>query len=95
MQKVLYLLTPLFVLSTSPFPNIFVDRHLEDRPGIEPDKSGDCPPSHPIKGNFTTHSGEQCIYHMPGQRFYNKTKAEQCYATEEDARQDECRKSKV
>jgi hypothetical protein len=94
MQKVFYLLTPLFFLSTSNFSNILVDRHLTDRPGIEPDKSGGCPPSHPIKGNFTTYSGEQCIYHMPNQRFYNKTKAEQCYATEEDARQDGCRKSK-
>lgn len=94
MQNVLHFLTSLLFLATSEFSHIFIDRHLADHPGIEPDQTGDCPLSHPIKGNFTTYSGEQCIYHMPGQRFYNKTKAEQCYATEADARRDGCRKSK-
>ena len=48
---------------------------------IKPDRDGNCPVDYPIKGNFTTHSGERCIYHLPGQRFYHKTKAERCYAT--------------
>ena len=25
-----------------------------------------CPVTHPIKGNFTTYSGERCIYRLPG-----------------------------
>lgn len=54
-----------------------------------------CPPSHPIKGNFTTRSGERCIYHMPGQRWYGKTNPERCYATEEEARHDSCWRSNV
>ena len=68
-----------------------IDDH---RTGIPPGAFGNCSESYPIKGNFTTYSGERCIYHLPGQRFYNKTAAERCYATEADARQDGCRKSK-
>jgi hypothetical protein len=65
------------------------------RPGVQPLAGGRCPANYPIKGNFTTHSGERCIYHLPGQRFYSKTKAERCYANEVDAAIDGCRKSKV
>lgn len=53
-----------------------------------------CPPSHPIKGNFTPYSGERCIYHLPGGRFYDKTKPEKCYATP-DAKAAGCRASKL
>lgn len=62
--------------------------------GVVPLKNGDCPIEYPIKGNFTTHSGERCIYHMPGQRFYAKTKAERYYASESEAVKDGCRRSK-
>jgi hypothetical protein len=65
------------------------------RTGTKPLSQGRCPPDHPIKGNFTTRSGEPCIYHLPGQRYYNKTKAERCYASEADAVIDGCRRSKV
>jgi hypothetical protein len=65
------------------------------RPGIKPFAQGHCPADYPIKGNFTTYSGERCIYHVPGQRFYNKTKAERCYASETEAVEDGCRKSRV
>ncbi len=64
------------------------------RPGVPPQDSWTCPASQPIKGNFTTYSGERCIYHVPGGQFYGKTKPERCYATEEEARQDGCRRSK-
>lgn len=64
------------------------------RPGIAPASAWNCPVSHPIKGNFTTYSGERCIYHVPGGRFYEKTKPERCYATEADAESDGCRQSK-
>ena len=85
----------LVFLATSDTWNILVERQVSERPGIAASKTGECPPSHSIKGNFTTHSGERCIYHMPRQHFYAKTKAERCYATEKEARQDGCRKAKV
>jgi hypothetical protein len=64
------------------------------RPGVEPQGAWTCPLSHPIKGNFTTYSGEQCIYHVTADGFYDKTKPERCYATEADARADGCRRSR-
>ena len=62
--------------------------------GVPPDRKGQCPADHPIKGNFTTYSGEPCIYHVPGGRFYDKANAERCYASESSAQADGCRKSK-
>jgi len=64
------------------------------RLGVLPQDAWTCPLTHPIKGNFTTYSGEQCIYHMRGGHFYEKTKPERCYATEADAVKDGCRRSK-
>ena len=64
------------------------------RPGVLPQDAWTCPLTHPIKGNFTTYSGEPCIYHMKGGQYYGKTKPERCYATEDEARQDGCRRSK-
>jgi hypothetical protein len=66
----------------------------QGKQGAAPTDAWTCPVSHPIKGNFTTYSGEACIYHMVGGRFYGKTKPERCYATEEEARKDGCRRSK-
>jgi hypothetical protein len=53
-----------------------------------------CPITHPIKGNFTTYSGERCIHHMPGGTFYGKTRPERCYASEAAAVNGGCRRSK-
>jgi len=64
------------------------------RPGVPPQDVWTCPLTHPIKGNFTTYSGERCIYHMKGGQFYGKTKPERCFATEEDAVKNACRRSK-
>ena len=64
------------------------------RPGVPPQDVWTCSLTHPIKGNFTTYSGERCIYHMKGGQFYGKTKPERCFATEEDAVKDGCRRSK-
>lgn len=64
------------------------------RPGAPPQDAWTCPARQPIKGNFTTYSGEPCIYHLPGGEFYGRTKPERCYATGDDARQDGCRASK-
>jgi hypothetical protein len=63
------------------------------RPGVPPKDARTCPVTQPIKGNFTTYSGERCIYHPPTGEFYGKTKPERCYATGDDARQDGCRAS--
>ena len=62
--------------------------------GVAPVSAWECPGTHPIKGNFTTSSGERCIYHVPGGQFYNKTKPERCYASRDEANVDGCRASK-
>lgn len=93
------LLASLFLVAL--LPGVTDTKATEKRPlashrsGVEPSKTGECSTDHPIKGNFTTRSGERCIYHMPGQRWYQQTKAERCYATEAEAVKDGCRRSKV
>jgi hypothetical protein len=62
-------------------------------PGVPPQDAWTCPPTHPIKGNLTTRTGE-CIYHVRGGRFYERTKPELCFATEAEAQQAGCRRSK-
>lgn len=64
------------------------------RLGVPPQDAWTCPATHPIKGNFTTRSGERCIYHGPGSEFYERTKPERCYASGAEAGQDGCRASK-
>lgn len=44
------------------------------------DGSAVCPDDHPIKGNASSR-----IYHQPGQPSYERTIAEYCFASEEDA----------
>ncbi len=68
--------------------------HAQARPGVAPQDAQTCPTTHPIKGNFTTQSGERCIYHRPGTEFYGRTKPERCYAHRAEAEQDGCRASK-
>ena len=80
-------------------PAIFVAQIVSSpsngvRLGVPPSSAWTCPVSQSIKGNFTTYSGERCIYHISGGQFYGKTKPERCYATEAEALQDGCRKSK-
>ncbi len=62
--------------------------------GVSPTSAWQCPASHPIKGNFTTSSGERCIFHSPGGQFYDKTKPEMCYTSPADAIADGCRPSR-
>jgi hypothetical protein len=38
----------------------------QPRPGVEPQDAWTCPLSHPIEGDFTTYSGERCVYHVSG-----------------------------
>jgi micrococcal nuclease len=64
---------------------------------VEPDGSawvapveGDCPLDHPVKAN--DNSG---IFHVPGGRFYDRTKAERCYVDAESAAADGYRAAKA
>ena len=55
-----------------------------------PQASGwNCPANKPIKGN-----AQSGIYHMPGGEYYNKTKPERCFATEQEAQKAGYRRSK-
>ncbi|MGA7204970.1 MAG: hypothetical protein WBX27_10110 [Specibacter sp.] len=56
----------------------------------KPASKWNCPAWAPIKGN-----APRKIYHMKGQRFYNKTTPEICFSTEAAARAAGYRKSKV
>jgi endonuclease YncB( thermonuclease family) len=64
------------------------------RPGVAPTKGWSCPLSHPIKADFRTYSSERCIYYMPSSGAYAESRTERCYATEDEARQDGCRRSR-
>ncbi len=57
---------------------------------VSPNEDGSCPPSHLMKGN--DNSG---IFHVPGGRFYERTRAERCYATAEAAVADGYRQAKT
>ena len=50
---------------------------------------GSAPPSHPIKAKESSR-----IFHVPGGRFYDRTKPDRCYATASDAEADGYRQSK-
>jgi hypothetical protein len=56
---------------------------------VSPNDDGTAPATHPIKANEK--SG---IYHVPGGRFYGRTKPERCYATPSDAEADGYRQAK-
>jgi hypothetical protein len=62
--------------------------------GAPPETSWNCPATHPIKGNRTAGSGEPCVYHLPGGRFYSRTKPERCYTTQTEAMRDDCRRAR-
>ncbi|HVD77760.1 MAG TPA: thermonuclease family protein, partial [Vicinamibacteria bacterium] len=64
------------------------------RPGVAPKTGWSCPLTHPIKADFTTYSSERCIYYVPGSGAYGESRTERCYATEAEARQDGCRRSR-
>lgn len=57
-------------------------------------KTTKCPSGYPVKGNRTG-SNREWKYHVPGQRYYAKTKPEECFRTAADARKAGYRASKV
>ncbi len=56
---------------------------------VTADDDGACPLSHPVKAN--SNSG---IFHLPGGRFYDRTKPERCYPTPAAAIADGYRQAK-
>ncbi len=60
---------------------------------ISPLDAWTCPKSHPIKGNINTRK-KTMIYHAPNGAYYNKTKPEKCFISEQDAKAAGFRKSK-
>lgn len=80
---------------TASFVNSLVDapeaRSADGAAGgwVEPLDDGSCPISHPIKAN--DNSG---IFHVPDGRFYERTKAERCYANADAATADGYRQAK-
>jgi hypothetical protein len=67
-----------------------VARAATDAAWVPPGADGSAPASHPIKAKET--SG---IYHVPGGRFYDRTKPDRCYATASAAEADGYRQSKT
>jgi hypothetical protein len=61
--------------------------------GAPPSATRICPFTHPIKSNRPTGFGETCIYHVPTGIYYGRTKPDWCYASEEEALRDGCRRS--
>jgi hypothetical protein len=55
-----------------------------------PPVNGTNPEGYPVKANDTSR-----IFHVPGGRFYDRTVAERCYATPEDAIADGYRQAKA
>lgn len=81
---------PIAQSTSSPIETL--QRQLEGK-GVLPLSKSSCPSDHPIKGNLTTKTGE-CIYHVPGGAFYGRTNPELCFATEKEAMEAGCRRSK-
>lgn len=59
-------------------------------PGSTTPSGWNCPSWAPIKGNASS-----MIYHMPGQRFYDRTNPEECFSSESAARNAGYRAAKV
>ncbi len=69
-------------------------RATQGRPGVRPTNGWSCPLGHPIKGDFRTYTSERCIYYPPGTASYAESRTDRCYATEDEARQDGCRRAR-
>ena len=69
-------------------------RPAQERPGQPPINGWTCPLSHPIKADLRTYGRERCIYFLPGTPAYAESRTDRCYATEDEARHDHCRRSR-
>jgi hypothetical protein len=70
--------------------NALAGEVVAPRRWVDPRPDGSCPDGYPIKAN--DNSG---IYHVPGGRSYERTKAERCYANVDDAQADGYRAAKA
>jgi len=59
---------------------------------LPPISDRDCPSTYPVKADSTTSSVGRCIYRVPGDGFYRRTKPGRCYATVGDAERDGCKR---
>lgn len=64
--------------------------HDSTKTWSEPADDGSCPLSHPVKAN-----ADSGIFHVPGGRAYDRTRAERCYVSPETAAADGYRASKI
>jgi len=87
----IYLIYFLFALSFILIPIVAIQG--AHQLGVPPSSEWDCPVTHPVKGNFTTYSGESCIAHLPGGVYYNRTKPERCFASLDETLRAGCRAS--
>jgi murein DD-endopeptidase MepM/ murein hydrolase activator NlpD len=81
------------------FPEVSPAPASETHEGGCPKGCTEPPPGCDIKGNISQRTGER-IYHLPGQRYYDKTviapeDGEAWFCTEAEARENGWRKSKV
>jgi len=58
--------------------------------GVPPASDRECPGTHPVKGDNATLSVGSCIYRVPGDEPYNRTRPGRCYASVEEAKLDGC-----
>lgn len=56
---------------------------------VDPLDAWTCPASHPIKAVVTPRTRE-CVYHLPGSMHYPRTQPQMCFASEGDAKREEC-----
>ncbi len=74
---------------------VVVKKAVKKKTAVKMDgKTTNCPSGFPVKGNRTG-SNKEWKYHVPGQKFYKKTKPEECFKTAADARKAGYRASKV
>lgn len=57
--------------------------------GVPPLDALTCPPTHPIKATFNART-RQCVYHVPGGAHYRAARPDICFATEDEARLEDC-----
>ena len=71
---------PIPVSVKPPQPPI-VDPPASQSGGFDAPDAGSCPASAPIKGNI----GRERIYHLPGDAYYSRTRAEACFSSAQAA----------
>ncbi len=71
-------------------PSVAPGTPTDDQPWVAPNADGSAPASHPVEVKES--SG---IFHVPGGRFYDRTRPDRCYPTAAAAEADGYRRSKT